>query len=427
MKYKDARAYMREVQEGEGIRLGLEGIRELLDWVGNPQERLRFVHVAGTNGKGSTASFVSFVLAQAGWKVGRYVSPAVFSEREVIRWMQGGEISFISEREFAEIISEIRGAIDAMKKKNTAIPTEFEIETAAAFLAFERWDCDIVVLEVGMGGRLDATNIVQNVECAMITPIAMDHMKFLGDTIEQIAMEKAGIIKGRVPVVSCQSDKRAEECIVRVCKEKEAELCLVDAGKIHISETSWRGSVFDYGEYKRLRIPLAGRHQVENACLALECINVLGERYHISPEDIEKGFADTVWHGRFEVIGKDPVVVADGAHNPDGMVRFLESVNTYFKNSKKIGVMGVFADKDYAAMSALLRDVFDMIYTVTPTSERGLPAEQLAEQLRNCGNNASACISVKEAMERARRDCGSDDSAIFIFGSLSLLKEVYTW
>ncbi|MCM1244110.1 MAG: bifunctional folylpolyglutamate synthase/dihydrofolate synthase [Roseburia sp.] len=426
MNYRQAKAYIQEIQSGARIKPGLGMTTELLKRLGDPQDKLRFVHIAGTNGKGSTASFISSVLAEAGWKIGRYVSPAVCSDLETVQWIENGKIVYITEEEMAELLTEVLGAVRQMRKDGVGTPTEFEIETAMAFLAFVRWNTDLVVLETGMGGRLDSTNVVKTVECSVITPISMDHMKFLGDTLEEIAKEKAGIIKNHVPVVSCQKDERAAKVISGTCEKCGSELHTVEKERIQIRQTSLNGSVFEYGKFGKISIALPGVYQVENACLALECIDVLRKKYSVSTEQIQKGMVKTVWRGRFEVLRNDPVVVVDGAHNTDGMQSFLQSVQRYFKTGKKTGIMGVFADKDYKAMSVLLAGIFDTVYTVTPKSERGLPAEKLADELAACQIHAVACSSFQEAAEYAMKDGGQEKKCpVFVFGSLSLIKEAY--
>lgn len=431
MDYWQAKEYIQSIPTGAKIRPGLDTTKRLLELLGDPQEKLQFIHIAGTNGKGSTASFISTALAYAGYKVGRYVSPAVFEEREKIRWMQQEKIVYISEEEFADIISRVQAAIRSMQEAGEVLPTEFEIETAAAFLAFAAWDCDVVVLETGMGGRLDSTNVVKNVVCSVITPVAMDHMKFLGDTLEKIAMEKAGIIKEKVPVVVCQTEQAVKECLQRTCGLKNTTMTEVCLEQICIRETDPEGSLFDYGSWQGIRITLAGTFQVENACLALECIGQLRGKYDISPQQLRRGFEHTVWQGRFEKISCDPVVVADGAHNPAAMYSFRESVLSYYKNNKKIGIMGVFADKDYEKMTELAEGIFEKVYTITPPSRRGLSAEILADALERRGVSAEPCDSIKEALGRAFKGDGRDNGeseaakAVFVFGSLSILKEAY--
>lgn len=437
MNYREAVTYVKEIQVGAKIKPGLEVTGKLMRLLGDPQAGLSFVHVAGTNGKGSTAAFISSMFAAAGRKVGRFVSPAVFSERESIRYEKDGETVFVTEEEMAGYLTAIRAAVEQMAKQGDGIPTEFEVETAAAFLAFADWKCDLVVLETGMGGRLDATNIITTTVCAVITPVAMDHMKFLGETVGQIAYEKAGIIKKHVPVVMCQHDAEAADCIVRTCRERGCEWRGVSTEDIHIRETTRSGTRFDYKNYRDLRIGIPGLYQVENACLAVECAEML----HVLPEGcfflteggIRRGLAAAKWRGRFEIINENPCVVVDGAHNPDGMKAFLESVNTYFKTEEKIAVMGVFADKDYHAMARLVRQTFSRIYTVTPPSERALAAKELAGALNACAQNgavqtgeaanqAFACKTLPEAFGMAGQH---GNAVIFIFGSLSLLKEAY--
>lgn len=416
MIYREAKEYVRQIQTGSKIKPGLEVTRKLMQLLGNPQAGLSFVHIAGTNGKGSTGAFISSIFASAGRKVGRFVSPAVFSERESIQYQQGNETVCITEEEMAEHITKIRVAIEEMQRHGEGIPTEFEIETAVAFLAFASWECDLVVLETGMGGRLDATNIITTAACAVITPISIDHMKYLGDTIEQIAYEKAGIIKERMPVVMCQHDEAAADCLIRACGERSSEWKAVSSEKIRIRESTLTGTCFDYKKYRKVRIQMPGLYQVENACLAIECVERMGDS--VTEEQIRHGLEHAVWRGRFEVIQEDPYVVADGAHNPDGMKYFLQSVNTYFEREEKVAVMGVFSDKDYTAMIRLFGDTFSKIYTVSPPSERALPAEVLARTIEGeIGQAAVPCVSLSEAMERAREQEGAP---IFVFGSLSL-------
>lgn len=484
MKYREAVTYVKQIQAGAKIKPGLEVTRKLMKLLGDPQSGLSFVHVAGTNGKGSTAAFISSMAAAAGWKVGRFVSPAVFSERESIRYELDGETVYITEEEMAGHLTAIRAAIEQMARCGDGIPTEFEIETAAAFLAFSEWQCDLVVLETGMGGLLDATNIVTTTACAVITPVAMDHMKFLGDTIERIAAQKAGIIKEHVPVVMCQHDEAAAACLIDTCRERGCEWSGVSREEIHMLETTLSGTRFDYKQYRDLRISVSGLYQVENACLAIECVEMLNtqlaehslpagdflsvehfssagdlpsaerslpaEHCLLTEEQIRRGLAAARWRGRFEVISETPCVVVDGAHNPDGMKVFLNSVRTYFEEKEKIAVMGVFADKDYHAMARLIGSTFSRIYTVTPPSERALAAEELASALNGAaeadGNaawrdeapviaagasnvektadRAIACGTLSEAFDMAKQH---RNAVIFVFGSLSLLKGAYDY
>ncbi len=421
MNYREARSFIQNIQSGARIKPGLDMIRKLLQHMGNPQDCLCYIHIAGTNGKGSVGSFISESLEKAGYRVGRYVSPAIFGECENICRMAGAHTVFLSEEEFAEIICEMVPFLDAAKRQGDPVPTVFEIETAVAFAAFYRWNCDVVVLEAGMGGRLDATNVVRNVCCSVITPVSMDHMKFLGNTVEDIAMEKAGIIKNGVPVVTCQHDAGAEQCIRMVCGERKAEFHKVDMENIRILETSLAGSRFDYGGFQSVEIALAGTYQVENACLALECLRVLKNRFPV--KDIHAGLLETQWPGRFQVIPGEPPAVLDGAHNPDGIRALLESVTELFPTEKKIGIMGVFADKDYPEMCRRLAAVFEKVYTVRPPSNRGLEAETLAMELAGCGILSRGCRSLGQAVSLAKAEWEKEHILICVFGSLSLLPE----
>lgn len=423
MNYAEAVKYMARIQTGPRIKPGLTTTKTLMQYLGDPQDRLSFIHVAGTNGKGSTSAMISSIYAGRGLKVGRYVSPTVFSEREKIQYRLDDQTVYISEKEMAQCVSRIREAVERMRGHGHEIPTEFEMETAAAFLMFDRWNCDVVVLETGMGGRLDATNIIKTTICAVITPIAMDHMNFLGHSIEEIAGQKAGIIKGHVPVVTSQHDRAAERCIETECRKQSSEFRRVTMETMRVVERSPGRTRFDYGKYDGLEIRLSGLFQIENACLAIECIEMLQQLIPVSPEQLREGLRRAVWRGRFEIIHTNPTVVVDGAHNVDGMEHFLSSVNAYFKSYRKIGIMGVFADKDYVNMVQRIGHTFCKIYTVTPPSERGLPAEELAACF--CGD-ARPCVSMREAFARAGEDCGGDEETVlFIFGSLSLLKSVY--
>lgn len=425
MDYQEARDYICSIQSGAAIKPGLETTKTLLEFLENPQDRLSFIHVAGTNGKGSTATFIGAVLAAGGKKVGRYVSPAVLDEGEKIQWLQAKEHHHINKEEFAGIISEIRAAVEKMKMQGDALPTEFEIETAAAFLAFEKWNCDVVVLEVGMGGRLDATNVIQNVVCSVITPIAMDHMKFLGNSLEEIAAEKAGIIKEGVPVFTFQKENTAEVVIREKAQEMSAPLRCVRKEEIRKIQADSAGSTFDFNAFQKIRISMTGGYQVENAALALACIQFLKEKYGITETAVRKGMERAKWPGRFEILQKNPLVVVDGAHNPAGISSFLESVDSYYKDLIPIGIMGVFADKEYDVMCRQISGRFEKIYTVTPPSQRGLPARELAVQLQKYGADAEACPEIKEAVSRALKQSRPGQTGIFVFGSLSLLKEVY--
>lgn len=424
MDYEEAKRYVKNIQQGAKMKLGLETIQSLLEHLGNPHHHLSVIHVAGTNGKGSTAAFIEAVLAETGKRIGRFVSPAVFDERETIRYRDAHTPTrYISKEEYAGYMGQISDAVRKMQEKGERIPTEFEIETAMAFLAFQDWKCDVVLLEAGMGGRLDATNIISRPVCVVITPIAMDHTKFLGDSIEQIAMEKAGIIKRGVPVVTCQEKETVRECLQQVCHEKAAEIRFVDKDGIEIRALGMEGIQFSYLNHSNVKIGMAGRYQVENACLALECLEQLKTVYTIPEIAVLRGMEKATWQGRFQILDTDPIVVLDGAHNPNGMDAFCESVKAYFPDQKKIGIMGVFADKEYGEISRRAAKVFDVVYTVKPPSERGLSEVELANCLNENGVFSAPCETMEQACKHACEEAKKEDGIIIVVGSLSILQE----
>ncbi|MCM1309025.1 MAG: Mur ligase family protein, partial [Butyrivibrio sp.] len=321
MDYTETRAYLKSL-ERLGSVPGLDSIAQLLGRFGNPQKNTRFVHISGTNGKGSVGAFVTSVLSEAGFRVGRYLSPAVASPLEIIQMNQKN----ISEEDFSEIISRIRAVCASMLNDGFAHPTRFELETAAALVFFAEKKCDLAVVECGMGGLLDATNIIENTLCAVITPISAEHTAFLGNTVWEIARHKAGIIKRGAAVVYAAGD----EAVNRIIESKVAEYGC-HASAVSDAEISWRidgedSLVLDYKKYRGARIGLRGIYQAANAALALECIDALRARGCGIPEDaVYAGLAKARWFGRFERIGRKPDFIIDGAHNPAGAKALAES------------------------------------------------------------------------------------------------------
>lgn len=425
MNYKETRKYIQAVQTGAAIQPGLETISCLLSKIGNPQEDCSFIHLAGTNGKGSTGTFITNVLAQSGRKIGRYFSPALFSKNETIQWNQGEEIHLITEIEYERWYVRIGEAICEMKEEGKAIPTDFEIETALAFLAFSEWQCDLVVLETGMGGALDATNIVKNVTLNVITTIAMDHQKFLGDTIEEIAAQKAGIITNEAPVVTVQESEAALRVIKARCKEKKAPLYVLNRGDIADLSCQEGETTFCY-QGESYTIQMCGQYQVENACLALLALQ------NLEPMPIEirkKGMATARWRGRFDYIQKTPVWIADGAHNPQGIQSLSASLWQMYPDKNWIGIMGVFADKEHRKMCDRLakNSRFRKIFTIQAPGPRGLDADSLAEELALCGIESLPCKSLGEAVAQAKKLQKMEENKpiVICFGSLSFMKELY--
>lgn len=418
MRYLEAKEYLEEITK-YGSVLGLDSIRELLERLNNPQDNLKFVHVAGTNGKGSTVAFTTSILRKAGYKTGRYTSPCVFSYREKIQVDE----SYISRIAFAEITSKIKDVIQEMCHNGLPHPTIFEVETAIAFMYFVQESCDVVVMEAGLGGLWDATNIVENTLVAVLTSISMDHMEFLGSTIEEIADNKAGIIKNDAIVVSTEQNFNAMDVIGRKCKEGNNTLII--ASKNHAEEVRNKDLqvCFDYKEYKNIEIGLLGNYQIENAILSIEVVHALTKRgFNISSEAILLGLKQTVWPGRFTVIRKDPLIIIDGAHNEAAAISLKETILTHLKNKRLLFVIGVFADKDYESILKITASLACLILTVTiPNNIRALDGKELAKTAARYHNN----VQFMPSLEKAAQVClnKKDVDAIIAFGSLSYLAQ----
>ncbi|WP_251391852.1 bifunctional folylpolyglutamate synthase/dihydrofolate synthase [Mediterraneibacter agrestimuris] len=427
MTYKEARVYLDEVSK-YGSVLGLDAIRGLLCELGNPQDDLKFIHIAGTNGKGSVLAYTSTILSEAGLKTGRYVSPTVLSYLERIQ-VDG---QWISEEIFAELVEEVQRAVARMETDGKASPTVFEIETAIAFLYFRKMKCDVVVLETGLGGRLDATNVVKNTEIAVFVAISRDHMGFLGETLEEIAENKAGIIKPGCTVVSA-----VQEPCVRAALEREAQKygCTViyaEPEKAEVIEENYLGQTFAYKGMEAIQIGLAGRYQIGNAVTAWEVVQAwnhrISEAGRISEQAVCAGFAKTKWPGRFTCISENPVFIVDGAHNEDAARRLKESVEIYFPKKKLTYIMGVFKDKEYEKIVELMIPYAKRVYTVDlPDGNRSLSSEVLRDVIKKASDDktieAKAVGTVEDAVQCALQNAGNED-VILAFGSLSYLGRV---
>ena len=400
---------------------GLDSIEELLHRLGDPQDELKFIHIAGTNGKGSTLAYISTVFKAAGFRVGRYISPTISEYLE--RFDIGGR--HMSRKAFAEYIDRIRTVCAEMVADGHRHPTSFEIETAMAFLYFRDKRCDIVVLECGMGGRLDATNVVKTTVIEVFAHIALDHMQYLGDTIEAIATEKAGIIKPGTAVVSGIQSKEALDVIRAECKKSNAKLYELAKDDVTYRRLTVKGTDFAYCG-RKFRTPLLGVHQIYNAALAIKAIDVLKDRMpdvygRINDDVIRKGLDQTVWPGRLQILSVRPYVIIDGAHNPDGALRLKEAVDLYFKDKRKLLIMGMLKDKDINAVADIMCRDADMVFTVTPCDNpRALRSVDLAHVVREYNTNVTSLDSVAEAVEMAGL-CADDKSVIIAFGSLSFM------
>ena len=415
MTYEEALSYIHSIC-WKGSKLGLDRTRELLGKLNDPQKELKFIHIAGTNGKGSTAAMLSSILEEAGYRVGLYTSPFInrFNERMQVNHQP------IPDEELAALTEYVRPHADAMADS----PTEFELITALAMVWFARQKCDIVVLEVGMGGELDSTNIIDVPEAAMIAAMGLDHVKELGPTMADIARAKAGIIKEGGRVVSYGGNPEADEVIAAVCRARNASLCQPDFSAIVPGDFSLEGQTFSYKGWRGLRIPLVGAYQMNNAAVVLETVEVLRQRgWSVSDEAVRKGLADTRWPARFEVLRRDPVFIVDGGHNPHGIRATAESLRRLFPGRKITFVTGVMADKDVEHILGLIVPLAEQFFTVRPDNPRAMDAGELAARIEAMGAKATACASVQDGVDRAIQAEGPHGVACAL-GSLYMSGEV---
>lgn len=415
MTYEEALSYIHSIC-WKGSKLGLDRTRELLGKLDDPQKELKFIHIAGTNGKGSTAAMLSSILEEAGYRVGLYTSPFInrFNERMQVNHQP------IPDEELAALTEYVRPHADAMADS----PTEFELITALAMVWFARQKCDIVVLEVGMGGELDSTNIIDVPEAAVIAAMGLDHVKELGPTMADIARAKAGIIKEGGRVVSYGGNLEADEVIAAVCRARNASLCQPDFSAIVPGDFSLEGQTFSYKGWCGLRIPLVGAYQMNNAAVVLETVEVLRQRgWSVSDEAVRKGLADTRWPARFEVLRRDPVFIVDGGHNPHGIRATAESLRRLFPGRKITFVTGVMADKDVEHILGLIVPLADQFFTVRPDNPRAMDAGELARRIEAMGAKATACASVRDGVDRAIQAEGPHGVACAL-GSLYMSGEV---
>ena len=450
MNYSEAREYLKNVNKLGSI-LGLNTIKELLKRLGNPQNELKVVHIAGTNGKGSIMTFVQNILMESGYKVGRYCSPAVFNEREIIRIND----EYISEEQSADLLTRIKEKCDSMYSEGLPHPTSFEIETAEALMFFKEQNCDVALIECGMGGETDATNVFEKVLCSVIATISLDHTQFLGSTIEEITKVKSGIIKEDCPVVMSKQTGEAESVIKKVCKQKNSELIIPNEQDFENVEIDGLTTKVTYKASNNkeyiLNLQALGTYQIKNAKTAVEVALVLDkaltEKTDICDEsdknnstgmenninnsgntiekNIKKGIEKTVWPGRMEVISKKPLIIIDGAHNPGAVLELRKTLDLYFTNKRITFIMGVLSDKDFSKEAEIIADRAERIITITPNNSRGLDGHKLAETLVKYNHNVQVADSLKQAAEESI-DTIKENRAdmILAFGSLSYLGEL---
>ncbi len=473
---EEAQEFLKE-REKLGSVLGLDSIRELMQELGNVQERLSVIHVAGTNGKGSVCAMISSVLQEAGYRVGMYTSPAVFERRE--QYQVNGQP--VSEQEFAELMTDIKKACDKMEERGV-YPTLFEVETAAAFLYFYRRRCQAVLLETGMGGAMDATNIIRKPSVSVLTSISMDHMKLLGNSIEEIARQKAGIIKENSFAAAVRPrQEQVRKVLEEICQKKHTELVYAekdeaedvhvesgvsfdkekekaedvhvesgvsfdkekekaedfyvergvsfDKGKEQTEDTVQNFLCFSYGDYGKLRLSMTGAYQTENSICAIKAIELLRKQgWKITNEQVKKGLEQARWEGRFSRLCREPLVVIDGAHNEDAAKKLRETLKMGFTNYKIIYIIGVLADKEYDKILKIMMPLAWKVFTVTPNHPRAFDGALLAERAEAYHSDVRFCGTVSEGLEQAftcaKSKTAGEKAMILAFGSLSYLGEI---
>jgi dihydrofolate synthase/folylpolyglutamate synthase len=417
--YEEARAYLDQAAK-KGIVLGLSVMEDLLSRLGNPEKGLRIVHIAGTNGKGSILTYIEQILSASGYKTGRYVSPALGAYEN--RFLIGGEPM---EKEWVcDFVSQIRQAVDEMEQEKKPLPTVFELETAMAFLCFQRAKVAVVLLETGMGGRLDATNVIEKPLLSIIASVSMDHMGALGNTLSEIAGEKAGIIKeGRDTLLYPGNPQEVEQVIRKECEKKHSTLHLIDTVRIRNKKERADGSSFSYGRYQKLELNLPGSHQIYNAVVAVEAIEILKKWFCISEFQVEEGLRRTKWRGRLEKISDQPLIYLDGAHNIDAAEQLAHFLKEQFAGRRILGVMGVLADKEYEKIVARIFPMISRAATITPKNPRALDGEALRKTILPYCPDVTYLGAPDQAIKWIKEEAGPEDVGI-IFGSLSFMDQL---
>lgn len=419
MNYSDALRYIEKI-EFFGSKPGLERISALMERLGNPEKELKVIHVAGTNGKGSTTAMLTYILKENGYSVGTYTSPHLESYNE--RFMINAEN--ISDEDFAEYVSIVKAECDKMDDK----PTVFEVLTAVAFKYFYDKKVDYVVLEVGLGGRFDATNIIEKPVLSVITSISFDHVEYLGDTLEKIAMEKAGIIKENCPCVLYRQSDEVKEVIKGVCDEKKSRFYYADRENINVIKQEITETVFDieneFISFKNVRITLIGDYQIKNAAVVLLAVGVLRlNGVELKDEHILRGIEKAKWHGRMEIVGREPIVLIDGAHNADGIAMLANSLKRYFSDKRITLVVGILGDKEYGKMVETIAPLAEKIVFTEPRSARKWHLDEL-ENLGLDEKRIYKLPEIKEAVDKAYEITDKND-VICCAGSFYLIGEIY--
>lgn len=424
MNYKEAMDYISSVGRF-GSNYGLERTFRLLEILGSPQDKIKLIHVAGTNGKGSTTSMITKILRGFGYRVGMYTSPYLeeFEERIQIN----GEN--IPKDTLVNLLEEVKCAVEKVIKEGYDHPTEFEILTALTFLYFYNEKVDYGVIEVGLGGRIDSTNVLNPI-VSVITSISLDHMDILGDTLGKIAYEKAGIIKEEIPVVLYPQKQEAEDVILEKAKEKHSKIYFVekDDGKlinINSDDIYQEVEIKGINNIYKVKLPLLGEHQILNLAVAIKAVEVLFniENIEINKNRIEDSLMDVKWIGRLEVLRKNPLIVIDGAHNIDGIKSLKESVQKYFKYKKVYLLLGILADKQVKEMIEEITPMAEKVYALTPHSDRAELSEDLKNEIIKVNPNTVALESYEEAFKLALKEANAEDM-ILVSGSLYMIGDM---
>ena len=424
MNYEEAREYIKE-KEKIGSVFGLESIKTLLGRLDNPEKNKASIHIAGTNGKGSILAYVEETLIEMGENVARYISPTIFDYRE--RWKHNKVWS--SEEEVEEALTEVRNAVESMEKDGMDSPTAFEIETATFFLLSQRWESQVNLIECGMGGRLDATNVIEEDAINLLASVSFDHMQILGDTLAQIAEEKLGIVRDGSVLVTYPQCEEVKNVVREYCKKHNVMLVEADMECLETLEENIHGSTFDY-KGRVYKIQMGGGYQISNAITAIEVLGVYIKKNHPDYDDeriyqiIYDGLKNTLWEGRFEVVRDKPLIIVDGAHNEDGWRSLRESIDNHFTNNKIIYIIGVFADKQYDRMIQMLGPTADIVYAIQSDSPRALAAEELSREFEKAGVKSKAVKRPEEALELAVRKAEEESGVIIVSGTLSILGDM---
>ena len=423
MKYQEAMKYITEVGNF-GSNYGLERTYKLLELLDNPQDKLKIIHVAGTNGKGSTTAMITSMLKGCGYKVGMYTSP--FLEEFEERIQINGEN--IPKEKLAQLITKIKYAVDKVIEEGYNHPTEFEIITVLMFLYFATEEVDFAVVEVGLGGRLDSTNVITPI-LSVITSISFDHTNLLGNTLEEIATEKAGIIKSCIPTVIYPQEEVAEIVISSKCQELDSKLYKINKEDAKLINIIKEDKIYQQVKVKLddeydVKLPLLGEHQILNLAVALKALEVIKDKApKLNRESIVKSLATVRWNGRLEIMSNSPYVVIDGAHNIQGITQLDKNIKKYFEYKDMYLILGILADKDVEDMVKVITPKAKKVFTVTPNSMRAETAEELMNEVKKYNESCEAYNDYKNAFEDALKLCKKDD-LLLISGSLYMIGEM---